>query len=494
MSTTYAYDNFKAWVNYVDWSIVKSNGWLYKCKPHPYTGWCSVWGAYEPWVWWAWGQAWIDISWESSNWTTIVWWNSQNIWNTWWNTNTPVNSQELSDDLKRIINSAKAIEWTPKIDLMNLSNNPENVKRVMSILPESKWNEIFPARAPVYKYEELLKAIAKFPALCSEKWPYTNLSLDDVCKKELVTLFAHMTQETWWHSPWGWLPNNPGLKVPEWKQWLYYVKEMWCENGGCEYRWGTCDPRTWQWQTWSCPAWAAYFWRWAKQLSYNFNYGPFSKVIFWDVNILLKNPERVANEWWLAISSAIWFYMTPQSPKPSMHDMNAGFWKANSADIANWITAWFWATTNIINGWIECWPMLNEIQQSVNRMSYYKEFAKELGLAIPSDEVLWCKDQKRFDERGAWAILTYWEQNWTQSWEYKLVNYQTPFTIFDEWSYGACVKSHFWNTNTSTPTPAPTLTPTSTTSTSTPAPTSASTSTTVNFYHKKGRWSIGKFW
>jgi len=39
----------------------------------------------------------------------------------------------------------------------------------MKILSKSKWNEIFPARAPVYKYEELLKAVAKFPALCSEK-------------------------------------------------------------------------------------------------------------------------------------------------------------------------------------------------------------------------------------------------------------------------------------------------------------------------------------
>ena len=33
--------------------------------------------------------------------------------------------------------------------------------------------------------------------------------------------------------------------------------------------------------------------------------------MFGDVNVLLKNPERVANEGWLAISSAFWFYMTP---------------------------------------------------------------------------------------------------------------------------------------------------------------------------------------
>jgi len=33
--------------------------------------------------------------------------------------------------------------------------------------------------------------------------------------------------------------------------------------------------------------------------------------MFDDVNVLLQEPERVANEGWLALAGAIWFYMTP---------------------------------------------------------------------------------------------------------------------------------------------------------------------------------------
>jgi len=46
-------------------------------------------------------------------------------------------------------------------------------------------------------------------------------------------------------------------------------------------------------------------------LTWNYNYGPFSKVMFGDVTVLLDAPERVAEEGWLALAAAIWFYMTP---------------------------------------------------------------------------------------------------------------------------------------------------------------------------------------
>ena len=38
--------------------------------------------------------------------------------------------------------------------------------------------------------------------------------------------------------------------------------------------------------------------------------------MFGDVSILLNDPDRVAREGWLAMSSAIWFTMMPQAPKP----------------------------------------------------------------------------------------------------------------------------------------------------------------------------------
>jgi hypothetical protein len=69
---------------------------------------------------------------------------------------------------------------------------------------------------------------------------------------------------------------------------------------------------------------------------------------------LLENPERVASEGWLAFASALWIYMTPVSPKPSMHDIVAGFWTPNTADTAAGFKRGFGATINILNGLEEC--------------------------------------------------------------------------------------------------------------------------------------------
>ena len=79
-----------------------------------------------------------------------------------------------------------------------------------------------------------------------------------------------------------------------------------------------CDPSTWQGRTWPCGksggAWQKYYGRGAKQLSYNFNYGPFSDAMFGTVTKLLENPDLVASTW-LNLASATWFYAYPQPPK-----------------------------------------------------------------------------------------------------------------------------------------------------------------------------------
>lgn len=89
-------------------------------------------------------------------------------------------------------------------------------------------------------------------------------------------------------------------------------------------------------------------------MTWNYNYGPFSKVMYGNVDVLLEDPDRVAQEGWLALAGAIWFYMTPQTPKPSMHDIVVGHWDANSLDLAAGITTGFGATVNVINGAMEC--------------------------------------------------------------------------------------------------------------------------------------------
>jgi chitodextrinase len=74
-----------------------------------------------------------------------------------------------------------------------------NVERVKSVLPESKWDEIFPNALDIYEYDGFLRAIAKFPKFCGE----TNLKIgsktytdDEACERELAVLFAHFKQET----------------------------------------------------------------------------------------------------------------------------------------------------------------------------------------------------------------------------------------------------------------------------------------------------------
>jgi len=47
----------------------------------------------------------------------------------------------------------------------------------------------------------------------------------------------------------------------------------------------------------------------------------------------LENPHLIAQDGSLAMSSGIWFYMTPQDPKPSMHDVMTGFFVPNDIDI-----------------------------------------------------------------------------------------------------------------------------------------------------------------
>jgi hypothetical protein len=210
----------------------------------------------------------------------------------------------------------------------------------------------------------------------------------------------------------------------------------------------------WQGQTWPCGTfddgeYKSYFGRGAKQLSYNYNYGPFSQAMFGDVSVLLNAPERVADTW-LNLASAIFFYVYPQPPKPSMLHVIDGTWQPNERDISNGLVIGFGVTTQIINGGVECGGS-TEIAQSLNRISYYQSFANYLGVAVQSSEVLGCANMKQFDSQGSGALNIYWEQNWDYvaeniggaSFACKLVGYQTPFSVFKEGDYSSCVQHYF---------------------------------------------------
>lgn len=259
-------------------------------------------------------------------------------------------------------------------------------------------------------------------------------------------MFAHFTQETGGHTA--------HWETPEWRQGLVHVREMgWDENMRGGYN-GECNPDTWQGQTWPCGTfengeYKSYFGRGSKQLSYNYNYGPFSDAIFGTVRTLLDNPEMVADTW-LNLASAVFFYTYPQPPKPSMLHVVDGTWMPNERDISNGLTSGFGVTTQIINGGVECGGT-TEIAQSLNRIKYYTEFAHYLAVPISEEEVLGCAGMKQFDEGGAGALPISWEQDWSwsantpdnKSYACQLKNYQTPFSALKVGDYEACVKHYF---------------------------------------------------
>nr|WP_211183132.1 glycoside hydrolase family 19 protein [Aeromonas salmonicida] len=323
--------------------------------------------------------------------------------------------------------------------------NPANVKRVEGVISESQFNFLFPLRAPEYTYRGFLQAVAKFPAFCGDYSDGRNA--EAICRKSLATMFAHFAQETGGHESW--------RPEPEWRQGLVWVREMgWTEQMRGGYN-AECRPDVWQGQQWPCGKFEngefkSYFGRGAKQLSYNYNYGPFSEAMFGTVRTLLDNPEKVADTW-LNLASAVFFFVYPQPPKPSMLHVIDGTWQPNDHDRQNGLVPGFGVTTQIINGGVECGGTA-EHAQSQNRITYYQAQAQYLGVPVPADEVLGCKNMQYFDEAGAGALPIYWENDWSyvpgnpnggKSYACKLVGYQTRFSAFKARDYSQCVQHFF---------------------------------------------------
>ena len=148
----------------------------------------------------------------------------------------------------------------------------------------------------------------------------TGDALEQSCRIELATLFAHWAQETGKRS------QSDG---DFWTQGLYYTEEI--------------NKDDYKSDNWSNDAWPSqdgvqYYGRGPMQLSWNYNYGQFSNVATvskYDSKMdLLINPSLVSATGDMAMSAALWFYMTPQAPKPSIHDIMTGYFVPNEIDIS----------------------------------------------------------------------------------------------------------------------------------------------------------------
>ena len=332
------------------------------------------------------------------------------------------------DNLNRIITTSTPAStsgdgWTGNEYLLF-----ENIVRIERVLGEGRWNHLFPYKKSIYTYSEFLKAAAKYPQFCNEKGDSMSLSPDDVCRKQLAVMFAHFAQETGKHDP-------SDSVVPEWRQALYYIREIGCPGSG------KCSNYT-QWGNTFFPPTSGqtYYGRGPKQLSWNYNYGRFSRMFLGNKQLLLDQPERVAEEGWLALGSAFWFYMTPQAPKPSIHDVVTGLWKPNQSDAQAGIKVGFGLTTYIVNGGQEC-GRGSETPNSAYRIEYYEKFLEYFNLVDDISEPKGCGFISSLPYGGAGDINMYWDKDWSVTHvECKLVVYQTGHSNLEPSGYDDCIR------------------------------------------------------
>lgn len=134
----------------------------------------------------------------------------------------------------------------------------KHITLIKKVFPESAWKKQFThIDKDFYTYDAFIKSVAEFPAFCNE----TNRSdetLEDACKKELATFFAHATQET---------GHRDGDEVKDewWRQGLYYREEL-NHHPYKSYAWGN-DTK------WPNVDDVKYYGRGPLQVSWNYNYG-----------------------------------------------------------------------------------------------------------------------------------------------------------------------------------------------------------------------------
>ncbi|KAL3344313.1 hypothetical protein AABB24_023643 [Solanum stoloniferum] len=216
-----------------------------------------------------------------------------------------------------------------------------------------------------YTYEAFITATKSFAAFGTTGDTNTR-------KKEIAAFLAQTSHET--TGGWATAPDGP-------YSWGYCFKQEQGSPG--DY----CVAN----QQWPCAPGKKYFGRGPIQISYNYNYGPAGRAI--GVN-LLNNPDLVANDAVVSFKTALWFWMTPQQPKPSAHDVITGRWSPSAADSAAGRVPGFGVITNIINGGIECSKGSNA--QMDNRIGFYRRYCQILG--VDPGNNLDCANQRPFGQ------------------------------------------------------------------------------------------------
>jgi basic endochitinase B len=227
-----------------------------------------------------------------------------------------------------------------------------------SIVSRQSYEAMFPNRNGLYTYDGLVAATQKYPSFCNE-------GSDVQRKREAAAFLANIAHET----TGGW-DAAPGGRYA-WG--LHFIEEqkpqgIYCDSSNSTY---PCKPGK------------SYHGRGPIQLSWNYNYGQVGQALGLD---LLSNPDLVKSDSAIAFQTALWFWMTPQQPKPSCHAVMTGKWTPSGDDASKGRAPGFGMTINIINGGLECG--IGTPPAVTDRVGFYNHFTQLLG--VNAGDNLYC--------------------------------------------------------------------------------------------------------
>ena len=294
-------------------------------------------------------------------------WNTEYFPYRWgWDTN----SNTRTDDFYTYNKFKEAIEEIGKIELLLERRCGTNQLRVTRIDTAAGTEKVVSVSTNYNASWNLSKPIVKEKVIYANFLNEGNLTTR---KRELAAFFSNISHET---------TGGPSEKN-NYKWGLFFLEEG--ENI-------VGKPNSYVSKSTEYPAVTgkSYHGRGPIQLSYNYNYGPASEQILGDKNILLSDPDKVSSDAKMAFMTGIWFWMTPQAPKPSSHDVMVGNWSPTTTDQAGNRAAGLGMTVNIINGGVECGDGGTDKYQVIDRIKYYERYATYLGISTDLDGTNTC--------------------------------------------------------------------------------------------------------
>lgn len=318
-------------------------------------------------------------------------------------TTTPGAGESLPTDEYAFLNDLTNDDWNWLFPLRSGLFNPQGDvrNRAPIALPDGSTD--------VYTLEAFKAAVMEYNnwANANGHKNFLNEGSKSLQATEFVAFMAKTSRETsgtWANAPAPWIVTDKDAGTV-WKGGLYWTEETGysTDANGISPSINYVDASS----VYRPVPGRSYHGRGVIQLSWNYNYGNFSKWLYEnglmkDVitapDTLLHRPDLVASNGKLSVMSGIWFWMTPQGAKPSSHDVVYGdvtnvstssqelglpprndggaieVFKGETQNQA--VVAYRIGTViNIVNGGLECNNAASWHAGPMQRVSYYNAYS-----------------------------------------------------------------------------------------------------------------------